>query len=367
MNPQISNISEDGDVYQFTLSDINISLANGLRRIILSEIPTYAFLTETYDDNKCTIHANTTRLHNEIIKQRLSCIPIHETDLDILADKYILEVDKKNETDNVIYVTTEDFKIKNKTTGNYLTKEETKRIFPPSPITNYYIDFARLKPKISDSIPGEQLKLECEFSVSNARNNSMYNVVSKCTYGNSPDLTMVEEAWKHMESKLKSEESTHDEIEFQKRNFYMLDAQRIFKAESYDFTIQTVGVYDNKTIVKKGCTVLQNKFVTMIEEIDADMVPIHRSETTMDNCYDIILENEDYTMGKILEYILYDTYYEGDKSLTFCGFKKFHPHNPDSTIRLAFSQKVDKNVVRQYLRDAANRAQEVYTKIYKLF
>ena len=68
MNPQVSNISEDGDVYQFTLSDINISLANGLRRIILSEIPTYAFLTETYDDNKCTIHTNTTRLHNEIIK-----------------------------------------------------------------------------------------------------------------------------------------------------------------------------------------------------------------------------------------------------------------------------------------------------------
>jgi hypothetical protein len=72
-------------------------------------------------------------------------------------------------------------------------------------------------------------------------------------------------------------------------------------------------------------------------------------------------------MGKILEYILYDTYYEGDKSLTFCGFKKFHPHNPNSTIRVAFVQKADKNVVRQYLRDAANRAQEVYAKIYKLF
>jgi DNA-directed RNA polymerase II subunit RPB3 len=367
MNPQVSNISEEGDVYQFTLSDINISLANGLRRIILSEIPTYAFLTETYDDNKCTIHSNTSRLHNEIIKQRLSCIPIHETDLDILTDKYILEVDKKNETDNVIYVTTEDFRIKNKTSGNYLTKEETKRIFPPCQKTGYYIDFVRLKPKISDSIPGEQLKLECEFSVSNARNNSMYNVVSKCTYGNTPDLVKINEAWQQMESKLQSEESTREEIEFQKRNYYMLDAQRIFKEDSYDFTIQTVGVYDNKTIVKKGCTVLQNKFVDMIEAIDSDTVPIHRSETTMDNCYDIILENEDYTMGKVLEYILYNTYYEGDQSLTFCGFKKFHPHNPDSTIRVAFAQQADKNTVRQYLREAANQAQEVYAKIYKLF
>jgi DNA-directed RNA polymerase subunit L len=264
-------------------------------------------------------------------------------------------------------VTTEDFKIRNKTNGNYLTKEETKRIFPANPRTGYYIDFVRLKPKISDTIPGEQLKLEAEFSVSTARQNSMYNVVSKCTYANTPDLTKVEERWDELQSKLVSEESTRDEIEFQKRNFYMLDAQRFFKSDSFDFTIQTVGVYDNKTIVKKGCLVLQNKFVDMIEAIDSDVVPIFRSETTMDNCYDIILENEDYTMGKILEYLLYTSYYEGDKSLTFCGFKKFHPHNPDSTIRVAFAQAADKNTVRQYLRDAANQAQEFYSRLHKMF
>jgi DNA-directed RNA polymerase subunit L len=195
----------------------------------------------------------------------------------------------------------------------------------------------------------------------------MYNVVSKCTYANTPDLTKVEERWDELQSKLVSEESTKEEIEFQKRNFYMLDAQRYFKPDSFDFTIQTVGVYDNKTIVKKGCLVLQNKFVDMIEAIDSDVVPIFRSETTMDNCYDIILENEDYTMGKILEYLLYTSYYEGDKSLTFCGFKKFHPHNPDSTIRIAFAQVADKNTVRQYLRDAANQAQEFYSRLHKMF
>ena len=366
MNPQLSNISEDGDVYSFTLSGLNVSLANALRRIILSEIPTYAFHTETYQDNKCTIEINTSRLHNEIVKQRLSCIPIHETDLDILTDKYILEVDVKNETDNVIYVTTEDFRIRNKTNGNYLTKEETKRIFPPSSKTGYYIDFVRLKPKISDSIPGEQLKLQAEFSVSNARHNSMYNVVSKCTYGNTPDLEAINRKWEEILQTLKGQGMDSDEIEFQKRNFYMLDAQRIFKEDSFDFTIQTIGVYDNKTIVKKGCAVLQNKFVNMIEALESDIVPIHRSETTIDNCYDMILEDEDYTMGKVLEYILYTNYYEGDKTLTYCGFKKFHPHNPDSTIRIAFVQPTDKNMVRSYLKHAATLAQEVYQKIFKM-
>ena len=46
MNPTVSNISEDGDVYKFTLSGINISLANAIRRTILSDIPTLSFDAE---------------------------------------------------------------------------------------------------------------------------------------------------------------------------------------------------------------------------------------------------------------------------------------------------------------------------------
>ena len=58
----------------------------------------------------------------------------------------------------------------------------------------------------------------------------------------------------------------------------------------------------------------------------------------MDNCFDIILENEDYTMGKVIEYILYEKFYQGDKTLSFCGFKKMHPHDSESILRLSFSQ-----------------------------
>ena len=67
MNPTLSNISEEGDVYKFTLSGINVSLANAIRRTILSDIPTLVFYTETYKDNQCNISINSTRLHNEIL------------------------------------------------------------------------------------------------------------------------------------------------------------------------------------------------------------------------------------------------------------------------------------------------------------
>ena len=46
-----------------------------------------------------------------------------------------------------------------------------------------FIDFARLRPSHTAGIPGEQLKLYAKFSVCNAKENAMFNVVSKCTYG----------------------------------------------------------------------------------------------------------------------------------------------------------------------------------------
>ena len=365
MNPTVSNISEDGDVYKFTLSDINVSLANAIRRTILSDIPTLAFDAENKE--YCQIEKNTGRLHNEILKHRLSCIPIHMNELDILPGNYIMELDRCNDGDNMIYITSEDFKIKNKTNDNYLTSEETRNIFPSSLKTNMFIDFARLRPKIGPTIPGEHIKLTCEFTVRTAKDNSTYNVVSKCAYGNTIDAVKAKDAWEGIEQKMRAEESTNDEISFQKKNYYLLDAQRSYLKDSFEFVIQTVGVYSNKEIVKKACVVLQNKLVEFVQNIDSDIIPITVSETTVDNCYDVILENEDYTLGKALEYILYEKYYNGEKVLTFCGFKKFHPHNDDSTLRIAFGQPADKRMVGQYIKNAAIDAKDLFKKVHGLF
>ena len=367
MNPNISNISEEGDVYKFTLSGVNVSLANAIRRTILSDIPINVIKTDNYLDNQCNITINNTRLHNEILKQRISCIPIHIKELDLLPDKYVLEVDVENNGSNTIYVTTEDFKIRNKNNDNYLTIEETRKIFPPCQKTNSFIDFARLRPKISSTIPGEHIKLTAEFSVGTAKDNSMYNVVSKCSYGNTLDPLKISEFWEQYEQKLLTEKMTKEEIEFQKKNFYLLDAQRHFIQDSFDFVIQTIGIYDNKEIVKKSCIIIQNKLIELIKAVDSDTIPINYSETTMDYCFDIILENEDYTIGKVLEYLLYEKYYVTDKVFSFCGFKKFHPHNTDSVIRVAYLSANDKNMVKQHLRLVCIDASEIFKRIYELF
>ena len=371
MNPSISKFSEEHDIFKFTLSGVNVSLANALRRIILNDIQTVVFRTETYADNQCTIETNTSRQHNEMLKQRLSCIPIYSEDPEELPGKYVMEVDVKNETDHIVYVTTGDFKIKNKANGNYLTEKEVRRIFPADKITGDHIIFARLRPRIGD-IPGEHVKLSCEFSVANVETNSMFNVVSKCAYGFTVSPAKSAAAWEKIEAKMASEGATEKDINFAKRNFELLDAQRYYEEDSFDFVIRSVGVFSCPTIVKKACAIMQRKLRDFNEAVESDVVPILATEvsgvkTTMDHCYDVVLENEDYTLGKALEFYLYQTFFVERKTLNFCGFKKLHPHDSSSRIRVAFVEPVEKVQIREYLREACTKLQEVYVTIHSKF
>jgi DNA-directed RNA polymerase subunit L len=264
-------------------------------------------------------------------------------------------------------VTTEDFKIKNKETGNYLKEEAMRRIFPANPITGMFIDFVRLRPSIGETIEGEEIQLTCEFSIKTAKENAMYNVASKCAYAFTLDEDKAITTIETLKKQWQSEGLTQDEIVFNTNNYKLLDVQRQYIENSYDFAVQTVGVYSNEQLVKKGAIILHNKFIDFVKLIDENQVPIVKSETTTENSYDIVLENEDYTMGKILEYIMYDTYYMKEPLLSFCGFKKLHPHNTSSIIRVAFVNKSEKSDVLPLLRKSAIDAGAVFNKIAEMF
>jgi DNA-directed RNA polymerase subunit L len=92
-------------------------------------------------------------------------------------------------------------------------------------------------------------------------------------------------------------------------------------------------------------------------------VPIIPSETTLKNGFDITLINEDYTLGKVIEYYLYQEHFIADKTLSFCGFRKPHPHSTDSIIRVAFHNQIDKVGVSGYFQGACDSAINAFTKI----
>jgi DNA-directed RNA polymerase subunit L len=84
------------------------------------------------------------------------------------------------------------------------------------------------------------------------------------------------------------------------------------------------------------------------------------------NSFDIILENEDYTIGKVLEYFLHVKFYE-TALLNYCGFKKMHPHDNFSIIRVAYKEPVEKSTIKGNLKECISDAVQIYTKLRKEF
>lgn len=340
---KVSNLKEEDGILTFTMDSIDVSYVNAIRRTILSDIPIVCFKTTPYEENKANIIFNTSRLNNEIIKQRLSCIPICIKDLEMPIKNYLLEVDVENKTDTNMIVTTKDFKIRDLVTNKYLEDNVVKQIFPPyippSGSGEYYIDFLRLRPKISDEIPGEKIKLTCEFSISTARDDSMFNVTATCAYGFTPDMEKIEEQLQIRKQKWKDEGKKESEIKFEADNWKLLEGMRYVKKNSFDFILQSVGIFDNEQIIIKACNILLKKFELLNTSLEQDELDIKLSDNTLENCYDVILVNEDYTIGNILNYVLYTIFYNDIKTLDYVGFKKMHPHDSDSILRLSIIDK----------------------------
>ena len=374
MNPVIEHIEKplfsntSSEALHFRLSGVNVSLANSIRRTILSDIPILVFKTTPYEKNKANIIANTSRLNNEIIKQRLSCIPIHVKDIaDFPLKNLQMEVKVENITDSIIYVTTEDFEIRDLVSGKFIPKDKTREIFPPDEFTGQFIDFVRLRPKISDELPGEKIHITCEFSIGTAKEEGSFNVVSTCSYGFTPDEDRIDTEAVKLAQKYKDEGMKKEDIDFEVKNWKLLDAMRIVKQDSFDFAVQTIGIYENVELLQKACEILIDKMNKIDELIDTDKLKITDSLNTMENSFDVILENEDYTIGKVLEYMLYKTYFEETKEMTFCGFKKMHPHDNHSIIRVAYTNSVSKSNVKQNLKACIAAVVQLYQRINKSF
>jgi DNA-directed RNA polymerase subunit L len=365
MNPILEKFSEKSNELTFTINGINVSLANAIRRTILSDINIVVFRTSPYERNEANILVNTSRLNNEIIKQRLSCIPVHIRNIEEFPiDKYYIEVKVQNISNSVMFVTTEDFVIKDIATDKAVSESKTREIFPPSN-TGHFIDFVRLRPKISDDLPGEAIHLTCKFSIGNAKEDGMFNVVSTCSYGFTPDSDRIQETLGRKRADWKHEGKTDKEIDFESKNWELLDALRITKNDSFDFTIQTVGIYSNFELLDKACEILISQFNALNILIETNEIIIKKSQNTMANSFDITLENDDYTIGKSIEYLLYTKFYEGIKTLTYCGYKKMHPHDSDSIIRLAYKENVDIQFIKQNLLECVADAIQIFRKVKK--
>lgn len=370
--PRIVSKTDQNGKLEFTIDRINVSLANALRRVILSDIPTLVFRVYPHSECRSTITVNTSRIHNQILNQRLSCIPIHITDQDFPFKDYQVEINVTADGGEIRYITTKDFRMKNKVNGKYLTDVKVREIFKQNEITGDYIEFARLLPKMSEYSEGEQLAMTCDLDIGTAMEDGAFNVVCTCAYSMTMDPAKVDEAWRIKEAELVKEGVAaigSEEMKAQRKNWALLDAQRHTKEDSFDFVIETVGVFSNADIVSKAAQIMINKCTKFIRDIESGENHIIPTVSTIQNGFDIELKGEDYTLGKVLEFFMHDKHYANDQTVTYCAFRKIHPHNPDSMIRVGFAETVgvDEGIVAEYITTCARDAITVFEHIRDQF
>ena len=347
MNPVINNIKTTDGKLSFDITNVNVSFVNAIRRILLSEIKTPVFKTFPYHESNCNIISNTSRFNNEIIKQRLSCIPIHINDETINVNNLVVKLKIQNTGCDILYVTTEHFKIFDESTNNFLSPEITQQIFPKNKITNDYILFLKLQPPFimnsAVKTNGEEIHLECRMSMDNAKTNSMFNVVSLATFGNikQPKEILMGHYEKFKNNLLKTESYNDDELELLERDWYALNSQKYYIPDSFHFQVKTIGVFENKHLVHKAINILITKFKDMLEQTEVLLYEVIKNETFTEHSFNIILKNEDYTIGKIIEFLIFSKFVEHEKKCNFVSFKKAHPHDTDSLIILSYVESIE--------------------------
>jgi DNA-directed RNA polymerase subunit L len=338
-------VSESEGVLKFRLSEVDKSYANALRRTLIGNIPIVVMKPED-----CTITKNTSRFTNEIIKHRLSCIPVHKKNphmaesikQEISKLPWTVEISMINTTQEMMYITTQSFKVKHG--DEYLSDAEVHKMFPPNDITKDYIEFLRLRPKFGESV--EELTLSCELSIGTGNESGVYNSAGTCSYACTHDKDASDEAW----TKVQDSKTIMD-----KHNWELLDAKRFIVNNSFDFVLETIGVYSNKELLFAAITILQ------IQLLHTPAISVESSVTTMQNAVDVHIPNGDYTLGKIIEFQLVTTLFP--QKVTYVSFLKSHPHDPHGILRIAFVDQQDQEGVIVMYKEASDQANQVLERI----
>ena len=342
---------------QFVMRNVDISFANAIRREILGgNIDVVGILTEPEELNEVQIFKNTGRMHNEMLKHRLSAIPIHIQDyvsMDISKYKIVLQI--KNYTNHILDVTSKDIKVYDTGTNSYLSENERNTIFPANSLTKDYILLTRLYPRKNSISDVEEIHLEAPLSLRNASESSVYNTTSTCSYGFVIDPVKQKQAWEEHKKTLGNVEN----IDFEKKNWYVHEGKRYYKENQYQFKLESVGVYSNDDIVKKACYSLNQKLDALLQQ-PFDI----KKGNTIEPSYDVIIPNDNYTIGKVIENACYNLFYKEKAVLSFIGYNKVHPHVDYGIVRMMFhKEEYDENYIQNILPQAIQYAKTLFTAI----
>ena len=386
---------------EFEVANIQTSMANAIRRLMISDVKTVGFRTEPYTACDIQVSVNDTPLHNQFVLHRLAMIPIYVAYPDKFdIDDYLFIIDVTNNTNMIITITSEHFQIKRISTNKMLSRSEVMKFFPPNPITGDYILINKLRPKyfvpsktVSQEVNDEMGKtfkkktddimsfhIEGKASISNSRENGHYSPVSCATYINTVDPEKASLGLKEYIDKMletaKNENITPMTNEQLTRRFELTEKARFFYRNNKDepnvftFKVETIGVIPPLIIFHRTIDILKEKINTFVNNLvnkNEDVITIKASEQ-LSGGYDIIIKNEDDTLGNIVQThlcLLYADYLlpKEQKKLKFIGYKR--PHPLEKHIILAIQGETDNidSIINEILKPGCGQIVKILNKI----
>lgn len=370
--PVITNLQQEDDILTFDLENARPSLANALRRVILSEVPTVGFQTEDYENSTLRVIKNTSSLHNEFLLHRISLIPIHIQDPSSFNPEHFeFELNVSNDTIQAKNITTKDITVTNLLENK---QEPTEKFFPKNPITGDHILITRLKPNLGGE--SETIHIKGRAIVGTGSDNALFSPVCSAIFTNKKDPEKVQTAFETFleeTQKKRVEPITDTEKKNLLKKFMINESERYYYTDENDepnqfnFKVESIGVLSPHHIVIKANDLLVNKIEQFIFELErahqsenSDMVQIKETDTKLIDGYDIHIKDENHTLG----YLVQDSLISMMRNdiLLFSGYMNPHPLQKVIIVRVQFAEgiKIDEivneivdtmKIVASYLRN----------------
>jgi DNA-directed RNA polymerase subunit L len=390
--PELTNIRTENSELRFTLSGsegygLDKSMANAIRRTLLTDIPTVAFrIDENVSNKDIKINTNTGSLHNELLLQRIGLLPIYLNPNSYMKN-YLFKL--KVQSDDVkrfSFITAENFEIyplkpelqkrvdsilteenlseldeilnsnnyENYDLNNPISEKEKEKIFRP------YV-FKRNKSKnyclITElkNTNSEQYKQEIDLygtpSLSTAEENSRFQAVSCSTYSFTIDENLVKKVWS---DKVSLEKYTPEEEKDKFHKFYLEESERYYYRDSenepykYNFHIKSCHYMNEKDLLISSMQILidrldnlKSSFVNLLQDKES-CISVDKMN---DILYHYSINNEGHTIGNLIQSHIVRRCISEECVLSFCGYKKTHPL--ENIIKLIVSINPNHKIIEE--------------------
>lgn len=289
-------VSQDGFRLDAELKNVPVSFVNGMRRIILSEIPTVTITNVQILDN-------TTQMTHEMLRHRVEMLPVNvlPTEVEVIRDAKLeirfMTSDKERE------VTSDDVVVGGTTRKEVLLRD--KMLGTP-------MLFMNLK-------PNESLHIKANLAIAPAG----VSQVCVSTYKLHIDETL---AMRDLDAYTKKAPNDERSQKLAVKEFNNLLIQRSYSRDPtterpnwFDFTVESIGVMKAKDLVKTAMEIYKTK----IEEFAK--VDVQREE---EGWYRMEVENETFTLGALVQELLYNA-----KLVDYVSYNIGHPLRPRLVLR----------------------------------